>query len=458
MRFYRKVDNIIKKVNEITPNQLKQYGFDYLKCIRRKKYLFISSIFDMTFIANMGEVHSSIDGVGYGNKLFKSYAILVIDIDESRYVFHSYTGIPINLDLYNYNTNKNYRIITDSIKENPLIIKSRNYWRINSSTFDTTRPLTKTRSHFYHMDGHIDQEINFDINEYIDKYVVYDYRGYLKSFNNPFNASMHNKESKEDFINMFNCDCVEDKKSLRLGCFTCERNGDCNGHHVRKCSCGKFTYFRKNTCMKCHLTYSRSKKIALLLSRDNYYQLFNSRHGINNQLPTRHYNGSGGGLCLGRGYQTLDRMIDESLNPVRLMLAFKANLAYTDHSATNSYYSKFKNKMTYNQVDKYSEFVQLMRGMFNRVNINPSYHVFTVYCYCHLCMFIKIVLHKKDKKIDPRGTEISKGAIISRDKFIEVYKGYLRRRRKVYQSSYIHDTIKEIVNIKPIDFLTTEQL
>lgn len=458
MLVHRKVDKIIKKINEITPQQLKQYGLDYLKCIRRKRYLFISSVFDMTFIVNMNEISESLEGLGYGNKIFKSYVVLVVDIEDNRFVCHNYFGIPINMDLYNYSTNKNYKIITDSIKENPLIIKAKNYWKINSSAFDTTRPLTRNRSNYYTIDGYTDQEINFDVNEYVDKHIRWSYDHYLKGFESPFTFRQNKKDSKEDFINLFDCKCVEDKNTLPLACFTCERKGDCKGHHVRKCSCGKFTYFRKNTCLRCHLTYSRAKKIQLLLNQDNYNNLYNTKHTINNQTPTHHYNsGGGGGLCIGRGGKVLDEMIDENLNPLRLMLAFKANLAYTDHQRTTSYYSKFRNKVTDTEIYEHSEYAQHMRGMFDRVNISPSFHLFTVYCYCPLCMFLKIMLDKKGVKINPRGTEISKGAIISRDKFIEVYKGYLNRRRKTYQSSYLHEAIKKIINIRPIDFLTIDE-
>jgi len=455
--FRKRIDTIIDNVNKIDPKQLEIYDISYLKCKRDRRYLYISSIFTSVFLAEMGSVYGNLWGLRFANKILKCYIVLIIDLESNEFIRHQFYAFPINLDTSTVNVHKDYFAIQEQVMNNSLKIKGSVEYGINSKYFDVRHPISRIGSTHFEARGNRDIEFNFDIDYFVKNYIKYNMEGRLQHIDEPFNQSVH-PNNKEEFIDLISCTCEKVRTDLRHGCFDCERRGNCNNHHVRKCNCGKFTYFRPNTCFHCYLKYTRSQAIQRSFNQRGTFQVYFSRlNSIGSLIPYSHYNGSAGSICIGEGYDVLNSMINRNINPLRLILSYKANLAYTDQDHTTSYYSKYRNRLSAHNFGRYAEFQSQLVAIFNGTKVNTNNHVFTVYCYCVFCLFVKITMIGSKKRFHSKAVEMSKGYLVSRDKFISLYKRYISRMRssrfEIYMKSNTHKTIKNVVNTQPHELI-----
>lgn len=462
MKFFKEIDRVIKEVNNIDNKKLKSIDMEYLKCKRVDKYLFMVALFNSVFLTKMWQIYTNLDAIEYPNTIFKCYGVIVIDLDKNRYMGHRMYSFPTNLDLYKGNTNRIYDDIEKQILSNKMTIKFDLPFEINSRIFDTTRPISRTRSRFFNISGSTPSEFYFDIDDFIKNHVEFSDHGFY--FNDPY----YNRPSvtKETLMNILKCDCKDDnekKEKNRYHC-NCDNRKECGYHHLKKCQCGKWTYYRRDSCMYCYIIYTRSKKIKTLFEYavgqpveydDDDEVILSSQYiklhtNLSAYIPYFHYNQGTNGLCLGRGGRVIDEMIMDNINPVRIMLSFKANLAFTDHEGSTSYYDQYSDKITGNRFDKYGEYYVILNQVHMAKYSKVNRHVFSMYCYCSQCLFYKIVLLQEKKKLNTKGFETNQSYITSRDAFIMNYKDYLNKSKsRSYRDSYIHKGIKQVINTPP---------
>jgi len=463
MKFYKEIDRVIKEVNNIDNNKLKSIDLEYLKCKRLGKYLFIVTLFNSVFLTKMHQIYPYLNAIEYPNIIFKCYAVLMIDLEKNRYAGHRMYSFPTNLDLYTgRHIDERYRKVENQISDNKMTIEFDLPFQLSSRIFDTTRPINRTQSRYFNIEGIIPAKFYFEIDDFLKKSVSPHEYGFIFT-DNYYNRPM---VTKETLLNILKCECKDNderESEDRYYC-NCDDKTNCSYHHLKKCQCKKWTYYRRNSCMYCYIIYSKSKKIKQLFENavnrpieydDDDEEILNSNYiGLHTSLsayiPYFHYNQGTSGLCLGRGGRVIDEMIMSNINPVRLMLSFKANLAFTDHDGSTSYYNQYKDRISMNRFNKYGEYFTIL----NNIHINNYHevkeHVFSMYCYCSQCFFYKIVLFKEKKKLNSRGFTTNQSYIISRDAFIKNYKQYLDNSRSItYRGSYIHKAIKQVVNLSP---------
>jgi hypothetical protein len=434
--FKEEIDLMVSDMDKIPQEQYKPLGIDYLKVRRIDNKLIILSMFSSVFLMNMHEHFRLLDRIKFPNKTFKCLVFLAIDLDRSRLITHRLYSFPI-LDGYAVNGGTRYKRMYEQLKD----IKEANYevkidlpFILKSRRFNTTEPIDPTRSLYYNTKSSIDISFFMDIDRFIEKYVSIS--GYNVSLNDPYYST--HQITKEEIIDSIECRCLEDPIKLSYACLKngVEHRRSCNGHHSKKCQCGKFTYYRRNTCMKCHIIYSKGKSIDEVFTHYEYKP--STSHGLLTYIPYLHYNQGSSGLCLGGGYGVIGEMLSKNINPIRLILSFKANLAFTDVGETTAYYKKYRGKISnYDFKDCEEHLVYLNRVFRDRKTIRK--HVFSIYCYCPQCLIVKIILFSKDKKLNINGFEISDSYFVSRDEFIKLYTRYLKRlKNDTYINGYIH--------------------
>ncbi len=451
------VDKMVKDINNITPLELQSIDLEYLQVRRVKNYLIIMGVFESIFLARLREITSIFDKISFPNKVFKCYSYLAIDLSGSDYRDHRLYSFPINLDLYGEKKmNKTYREILPQIAKGGMSIKNELTFRLNSNVFQCTKPTSLQYSSNYYIEIKAEREMIFSIDEFIKRYVT------VEASNIRVEDTYYSypKITKQSLINDIPCTCVENARELTFACRTCSNANDrsnCTGHHTKRCSCGNITYHRKNNCIKCHLIYSKARHIKTPFYDDG---TFNTSHiqefkSLSGYIPYFHYNQNSGGICLGGGGRIISEMVKRELNPVKIMLAFKANLAYTDADNTKSYYRMYVQKLQSKQFDNNLEFHgHLVNTFRSKKNIRKN-HTFSIRCYCPQCFYYRICLYQANMKLDPRGFEIDQPYIVSRDQFIEVYKHYIENIKSTsYINTYIHKIIKIIANMQPTEFLT----
>jgi len=454
------IDQVINQVNNLTDKQLSTIDLDYLKCKRRGKNLFILGIFDIVFMSKLRETYSPLQSIHYPNRVFKAVGVIVIDLQSNTYLHHKLYCFPINLDLYDRfrSTNREYDELLEKFLDNPLRIETMTDFTFSSSKFNASRPNSHQSNNYYDVSGKLKTVIDFDIDIYVDKTEDAD-NGYIHFEDNFFRRVPLTKDS---IIENIECTCYENEKDVPYSC-NCNDKDNCNNYHIKKCQCGKFTYFRPMTCLKCYLQYGKSKRNIDNAFRGNGrlkddYDNRITHHSVSAIIPYFHYNADSGGICLGNGSDRITSSLAKEINPIKVILSFKANLGYTDAGETTSYYRQYKSRLTGDNFYKYDEYLTYL-NMIQRVTSDKTLpiHIFSIYCYCPQCLFYKIVLSKLDKKINTRGFEVNEGYLVSRDKFIEMYKSYLESTRsRSYIKTDIHIDIKKMVNTPPIDLLVIE--
>lgn len=459
-RYKKYIDGIINDVNNITDQQLLTIGLEYMKCKRVDKFLFMLSKFTSEFFTRMHEIHTSVEHINLPMNVFRCGVVLILDLETNRYVTHRLYTFPNKIELFNlYSIHDEFTNIDEQIKEKGMNFNVNLLFSISSRTFDSTRierdEYDILRSVRFQIDGSISRLFNFDIDYFIDNYV--EYVGKSISFRDPYYRKI--KLSKEEIISAVECTCVKTGTELPYIC-NCTDLKECSRYHARKCRCGYYTYYRTDTCIKCHLTYTRSKRIQSRLGMKVEGFTNNTifvNHTITAYLPYLHYNQSNGGLCLGSGGQVINQMIENNINPLRLMLSFKVNLAYSDAEESNRYYMKYKNRIRTRDFKKNFEYNQVLQSVFRNQRIKINTHTFSLHCFCRQCLFLKIVVFITNRLFHKDLFTFSNSYIVSRDKFIELYKRYLTRTiSKTYSSSYIHKMIKQVINLQPNQFFVTE--
>jgi len=459
-RYKEYIDQVIKDVNNISDEQLSTIGLQYMKCKRVNKYLIMLSKFDADFSTRMYEITTRLNEINLPMKVFKCGVVLIINLEKNKYVTHRLYTFPNNIELFSMSSlTDEFMRINDQIKESGINFISNIHYSLNSRLFDSTKiqmntMFSRPQSNRFSIKGSVKRVFNFEIDYFIDNYISFKNNGIF--FTDPYYRKI--RLTKEDILNNMICDCVNIPRELPHVCL-CSDLKTCTRFHARKCRCGKFTYYRTDTCIKCHLTYTKSKKIKHRLeSKRNDYGdigLFTS-HNIASYIPYLHYNQSSSGLCLGNGGEIINQMIDKNVNPLRLMLSFKVNLAYSDSEESNRYYMKYINKVTLNDIKKYEEYFHTLESVYRNQNISVKEHTFTLHCFCKQCLFLRIVMYVNNKLLHKELFEFNKSYIVSRDKFIELYKRYITRTTsRTYTSSYIHKFIKQIINTQPNDFYVT---
>lgn len=450
--FNKQVDQMIIDVNNISKEQLKLFDIDYLKCLRWRKYLFILSTFSSIFLARMGEIYEELYKLEFPNKLFRCYVVIVIDLETNRFHTNRIYTFPILFDLSRtQNITSKYKDIYEQVDKDMLKLNFDLEYSFSSRTFSSRRPLTSWDNTSYTIKGKQEVEFNFEIEHFVKNYVSINGASYVM-IDDPYYIKQ--KITREKLIGDTDCTCVDEKSLLRYACKGCSTDrSDCSGYHVKRCLCGKFTYQRSNMCLKCHLTYTRSKIIKSVFDKGN----LNTSHSLISFIPFLHYNQGTNGFCLGNGSAVINDLITNNINPVRLILAFQTNLAYTDSEHTRSYYLQKKHKVTNRDFKNYGEYIPYLNAIFHSNGHKIRDHIFSLYCYCIYCLFFKIVLFSKDKKLHNKSFQSRNTFVTSRDMFIKLYKKYLNisKSGSIY-GTYIHKIVKQVVNTKPKDFLIVE--
>jgi len=405
-KLLKEMDVIIDKVNNITQAQLNSIDLKYLKTKRVGNFLIIIGIFDAVFLAKLNEVTSYFDRLQFPNVVFKCYSVLAINITNSKYALHRLYSFPINLDLYSRKRHSSdigsvYLDMVKQIEDGAMELNMKNSYSINSEHFRCTQPISLLSSSRYHIDVEIDRTMYFDIDNYVNNYIT------ITGNNIALSDNFYNYPilTKENIVNQMSCTCVDKLEDLEFACTTCKTFDDrnnCSRHHAKLCQCGKYTYYRDNNCVKCHVTHSKSKYIKEIFENDrfNVGYVRNFRN-ISNYIPYFHYNQNSGGICLGSGSNVINHMVQQEINPIKLMLSFKANLAYTDAEETYSYYLMYNQRLKNKHIEKHVEFYSQLSNVFrNKMNVNKR-HIFSIRCFCPQCFYYRVCLHREDIKLDP---------------------------------------------------------
>ncbi len=464
IRYRRQVDQIINKVNSLDEDQLKKLDFEYIKCARKGKYLFINGVFDSVFLARLDEIYHSFSNIQFPSKVFRCYIVMIVDLSLNRFLWHRLYTFPINVDKFNLGRiHREFRDVMKQFEETPLSFTYKMEYEINSRYLDVTKPYTRTQSENYYIRGQLETKFDFDVDDYIKNHVTivdtnHNESGMTITINDPYYSTI--PINRQMIIDKIDCTCEENRGNLRFACIfelTGKHNKKlCDNHHTKKCKCGNWTYLRTDMCTKCHLTYSKSKSLDQMFNSG----LFSTRgNALISYIPTLHYNQSGTGLCLGSGRDSLNYMLATDLNPIKMMLSFKANMSYTDNSETTLYYKKYKKRIRESTFSKYGEFLVYLNEVFRRVprerRKSLSLHTLSLYCYCPQCFFVRIVMYQEKMEFDKEVFDNSEVHIISRDYFIYVYRNYMNvYRGKRFHKDYIYAIIKQVVNKKPIEYIT----
>lgn len=458
-RLVEQIDKMIENTNNITDSQLKSIDLDYLKVKRIDEFIIIMGIFDGIFLARLSEETNIFSNLTFPNKLFRCYAVLVINVDRSKYVSHRLYSFPINTEIYGSSRtslNKTYRDVLDQLNKSPMKLKFGTNATISSKAFKCTIPVSNNNSIYFTINLDSDKEIYFDIDNFVHKYVKTE--GNRAWIQDTFygNSALY----KKDILDILTCACVEEKDKLPYACLKCnnalERSA-CSGHHVRKCKCKLWTYFREDNCIKCHLEYSKTRYLDEVFYQPNdelNMSLVKGRRSLSNYIPYFHYNQNSAGICLGGGGSVISAMIEREINPLKLMLSFKANLAYTDQRTTMNYYHQYRDRLEPSHFDNNQEIhSQLVAIYANKKKVNTR-HTFSIRCFCPQCFFYRLCLFNENIKLDLKGFDNNFPPIVTRDQFIKIYKQYLERNKsRTYHSTYIHAMIKQLTNTQYDEFV-----
>lgn len=438
----------------MSKQQLEILGFEYLKSKRVGNYLVTIAKFDLVFLSELKELSSMFDTISYPNIVFKGIAVLILNVEKNSYHTHRLYCFPDNYKLYTYNVTSQFeRMIKTLDKGDPNIFVNKFILKFPSSRFGLRRytesyfkPSPRSLSYISRSLSYmIEFEYDIDINFNIDKYVEYVGRN-IYGFHLTDNFFSDPIVSKTELVKSLKCVCNSNYKEIKFMCKKCDyprKPLACNNIHPKKCSCGKFDHFHPNCCMKCYVRYSTSAYTMNNFDKENggfisWYQI----GGYLQHMPTHLYNGSGGGLCLGNGREVINSMINEQVNPIELMIAFKMNLAYTDSESTDIFYNGYKQRIDIKEINEYSEYnSQLML-----INLpHKRDHIFSLRCYCQQCFFYRIILFHESRVLNKKGFFSNQNPVVSRDTFIQTYKRFLNRRPKM-RDGYLHETIKAVVN------------
>ncbi len=455
--FTNQVDNLISGINSIPIEKLKPYNIDYLQTQMLGNNLFILSSFPSAYMCDLSDVSGKFKFIKFPNIVFRCFAIIVIDMVRVKYKTHRIYTFPINIDLYD---GRKYRKLTSKFEEVINIIKG------GGLEFNHTSSIEITHSGFgmalpTHRHGSItskrykttvDRSFSFEIDKYMKNHVILTDKNKLL-FRDPYYTTYGIK--KDSVLDMIECTCTKKRIDLKHACYSCKSRDDrydCSKSHfhTEKCECGDYTYLSKSyKCLKCAINYNTGDYTKI---NDND-ELTNLSY-INNfvgEVPFLHQNQSDGGLCLGGGKDVINTLISDNINPIRLMLAFKANMAYTDQSTTNTYYKKHKGVLLKDHFEKYVDYYNYLYNI-SKYNVAMKNHIFSLYCYCRECLFYRVCLFLENKLLNRRALEITKSHFVSRDKFIKIYKYYLDKNKEKV-SSTMHKIIETVINIPPIEFL-----
>lgn len=458
---------MVDNVNQITEEQLKTIDLDYLQVRQINNFVIIMGIFDNIFLARLNEFTILFSNLTYPNRIFKCYAVLIIDVTRSRYIAHRLYSFPVNVDLYNskgrYDVHSSYKSIVKQLDDHPSFIEVTSSFQLNSQAFKCTRPISKLTAHSFDINIDLSSRMEFDIDKYIEKYIKFE--GNNVSIDDDFYN--YPEFTRAELVSKIACGCSKERLNLPYSCHSCDtatKRRACGGHHVKKCLCGDWTYYRENNCLKCHILYSKVSYLkngerGSLFSFSGVYNGsgFRNYRSLSNYIPYQHYNSSGYGLCIGEGSNVITQMIQKEINPIKIMLSFKANLSYTDAESTNNYYNMYSQRLTSEQFENNQEFHSQLNNIYkNSKNVNKR-HTFSIMCYCPQCFYYRLCLWQEDIKLDPKGFDVDQPYIVSRNQFIKHYKSYLNRTRsKTYIGSYIHKLIKKLANTQPSEFLIAE--
>jgi len=450
---YEYIDLINKKINSMSIEQLEKIDMKYLGSKRVGNFLIMSALFDTVFLAKLNEYSSSFNRIEYANKIFVCYAVVVINLNSNTYSHHRMYGFPVYTQLYGANNvNSKYKEVQTQIENGDMKIKMSNDCKIRSAQFEVTKPFTNIRSSSYEVRVNVDKTLHLDIDGFVENHVKIEGNGYLR-FNDPYYN--YTPTTREQITKALVCTCVEEASQLRYAC-KCDNRATCKGFHAKKCNCGNFTYYRKNNCLKCHIQYSKSYLVRDMFDGDNSMSFGVGGNTLNSYIPYFHYNQGTSGLCLGNGGRVINDMITKNINPIRIMLSFKANLAYTDADTTTNFYESYRDRLSSSMLNGSGEYNSYLNHIMGKI---PRKHLFSIYCYCQQCLYYKILLVKAKKKLDPRAVMYDNGYVISRMQFIEKYKAYLSTSRsKTYHKSYIHEMIKNVVNTPPKELILLEHI
>ncbi len=466
-KYMTKIDETLERVNNINMDELKPYNIEYLQCRRQEQYLFVSSVFVGSFLCNMNEIYGQFYSIDFPMKVFRNYIFLIIDLNTSSLVGHKIYTMPYNYDKVGRdNYSKQFRKAYENYLEDNLKFELELGYTVRSDYFNLSTPTGRVSTEYYTRMGFMTEMFDFNIDEFIKNVTVginYQYldetseRKNKYTINDPFygsgTVSKRTFAKKDEVISSLECECVTSESMLNYICSIKNEHtkAECGRFHTKTCRCGKLTYQRNQGCMKCFIKYSKSKRIDEVFDTSKRRNIYVDRHFIS-IVPLIHYNHSSKGLCLGSGTRSINTELGKRFNPIRMILTFKTNMAFTDNSTTNNYYSVWNERIKHSTFSQVSEYIDLLYRIFGTKG--QSHHIFSVYCYCSQCFFFKVVLHFNDKQLDSEIVDITKSYVVSRNMFIKQYKLYLENlRTNTYMESTTHNNIKNVLNKPPIEFI-----
>lgn len=443
------VDKLINKINNIPIEQFKKCGLERVQVARKDKFLFILGTFDVyfnaqlsNFITDNGELFFNI--IDFPNRLFFGHALLVFDLSKMKYLTHRFYPFPIYYDMYDvpYNDGKDFDPINDDIINDPYSIDTKMLINVDSDNYFILPKYDETCS----AEVEIKSILSFEIDEFMKKVQINNGSRVLiyDNIHTPLPVP------EEVILREFECTCVDEIPE----CVEYFDSDNYDNYEFKDCKCGKYDVSINNyRCFKCFLEFEYIKDGYYYNPTDDYIV-----YSIKHTMPLVHYNNDYRGICIGDGYEFMNKRVIKVLNPIVLMMEFKANLSYTDNGTSNLYYRMYKQKISVDEFYIYSNYHMYLEYIFVKdsdVNIKLKRHIFSMMCYCYDCFSYRIMLRELEIKLDPRGFDVNQPALITRDQFINVYKRYLKinRKNKDYFNGDIHKKIKEVVNLKISDFV-----